>query len=145
MAPESQNWNFRSLLDVDPDKIGFTCVGIGKTTGKRCGQKLFATWHLRRAADILDTMDTLQSLSDASLYLEELAELTLCGLHHRHPGVKCQVESVIERWEQKIMEKSLQKERKKKTSVYKCEKAVPGPSVMAKEIKLEEKTPQTKV
>jgi hypothetical protein len=96
----SANWDFRSILDVYPDRSSFTCVGVTQK-GARCGQRMFSGSDLSCASRLLDEMSTLRKLSSSYKYLEELAELTLCPRWHRKPGYS-QVRSVSRRWQNKI-------------------------------------------
>ncbi|TAQ89334.1 hypothetical protein B7494_g2349 [Chlorociboria aeruginascens] len=95
-------WDFRRLLDVNPDDPGFTCVGTTKK-GLRCRQFFFSGSDLYRAARILDTMDRQQTSSDVCILLKELAGLTLCPRWHRKPGYS-QVDEMSYKWQVTIEE-----------------------------------------
>jgi hypothetical protein len=108
----SQYWDFRNILDVNPDSYTFTCVGTTKK-GTRCGNKrpFLATADLAGAARLLDTMDRSSRLKSSYQYLEELADFCLCKRWHRG----AQTAQVVRRWEYCITEyaEAIQKERRR--------------------------------
>ena len=120
----STNGDFRYILDVYPDKPGFSCVGTTKK-GARCQQNWIANSDKARAARLLNEMGTHKMLSSSYKHLEELAELTLCPRWHRDKPGNCQVQSVCMKWRAKIAKYEAEVEmEQEKAAMIKSERAL---------------------
>ncbi len=91
-------WDFRRILDVDPD-TDYTCVGIAKTYGRKC-KYCVGVGYRDEASRILQRMDRTKSYSAALANLESLADEMLCKQVHnsqRTPHLN-QISEVSKRW-----------------------------------------------
>ena len=79
--------SFRDVLDVHPERNGFTCVGTSQK-GLRCGQKYLCHAHLAEASQILDSLPHPEQFRTHSAeifpLLRNLAWLTLCPRWHQN-------------------------------------------------------------
>lgn len=84
----SQLHDFRTILDIHPERHGFTCVGTTKRN-TRCGQKFISHNDLYTAGNTLNLMNDLNVhdpafLDQVSPHLQTLADKTLCPRWHRN-------------------------------------------------------------
>ncbi|KAG9247963.1 hypothetical protein BJ878DRAFT_111850 [Calycina marina] len=79
----STNWNFREILDINPDSNDFECVGINASDDSTCFNKrpLLSEMGLAKACGVLNQMDHVGSLKASFNHLDELARLCLCVVH----------------------------------------------------------------
>jgi len=93
------HYNFRNILDIDPDVESFTCVGIDESHSppKRC-QKQILIEDRKAAGRILDEMDTSSNSNKTLKSLPELVFRTLCAETHRSKPEFCQVGQVYTEW-----------------------------------------------
>ncbi|KAH7346536.1 hypothetical protein BKA65DRAFT_502681 [Rhexocercosporidium sp. MPI-PUGE-AT-0058] len=91
-------WDFRRILDVDPDD-DHTCVGIAKAYGHKCKHRVGVNYRSEGSL-ILDQMDHTENYSNAMTNLEDLAGLLLCKQVHNSqnkPHLN-QINEVYRRW-----------------------------------------------
>jgi hypothetical protein len=95
----SPNWNFREILDLNPESDAFECVGIKEFDDSKCFNKrpLLSDLDLAKAGKILDDMDHCESLKASFEYLDEVARSCLCVVHS-----DAGIDQVIDRWMSKI-------------------------------------------
>ena len=97
-------WNFREILNLYPESETFACVytKVDSQTTICCNRRpLLSDVDLRRASELLDSMDKCNSLSVSYNYLEDLARLTLCVIH-AESGLD-QVGQISKRWKARIV------------------------------------------
>src|SRR4051794_31116292 len=100
----ASNWNFRTILELDPASDSFTCVSTKPDKSSRCQNRrpLLPDMDLAQAGQILDTMDRCDSLKTSYEYLDDLARLTLCIIHAE--AGREHVAQISGGWKQKIMD-----------------------------------------
>jgi hypothetical protein len=93
------HYNFRNILDIDPDNEPFTCVGMDEScsTPKRC-QKQIILKDRKAASRILDEMNASSNSDKTLKSLPELVFRTLCAETHRSKPECCQVGQVYTEW-----------------------------------------------
>ena len=92
-------YNFRKLLEIDPDENSFICVGIDKShiPFKRC-QKQILVEDRKAASRILDEMSASSDCDKTLKHLPELVFRSLCAGTHRSNPECCQVGQVYTEW-----------------------------------------------
>lgn len=97
----ASNWNFRTILNLQPESDSFSCVSTKPDNSARCHNRrpLLSDMDLAKAGGLLDAMDRCESLKASYKYLNELARLTLCIIHSEGDD---QVELVSAIWQSRI-------------------------------------------
>ena len=83
-------WSPASVLQLEPNALGFTCIGHAKTQRRRCRNPV-AYDNRKEAANMLLEMsrrDPLQSSQRLDAQLEELASRLLCRRWHQDQAVE---------------------------------------------------------
>ena len=92
-------WDPSDLLDLDPEALGYRCVGIAKSTNARCRKQIDQEDH-RMASLILRKISLYAPTSSVvEKKLRDLAALLLCREYHRDQAVK-----IASKWNARIHE-----------------------------------------
>lgn len=93
------HYNFRKLLDIDPDDESFICVGIDESQipVRRCQMQILVE-DRKAASRILDEMNVSSDCDKTLKHLPELVFRTLCAGTHRSKPECCQVGQVYTEW-----------------------------------------------
>lgn len=90
-------WIPTEVLQLDPDCLGFTCIGYAKTQGRRCRNPI-AYANRKEAASILQEMSGLNpQCRRMDFELEELASRLLCRRWHQD-----QADVIKTQWHRRI-------------------------------------------
>ena len=93
----TRQWTPASVLQLEPNSLGFTCIGHAKTQGRRC-RNAIAYANRQEAEKILLQISRLDPLSPrVDAQLEELATRLLCRRWHQD-----QAAMMKRRWQSRI-------------------------------------------